>query len=168
MPKQTTALQCLSEMCAITRRLQYPTNPYIHSIKYIDKTANGLENSICKFITLAGYQCERIKNVGRKIEGKSTNTAMGVLRGKSIYIPGTGTRGTPDCRATIKGQSVGIEVKIGKDEQSEHQSQYEKDMVNAGGRYYIAKDFTTFVKWYCSIWGVPELLKQSITNLKKK
>ena len=41
-----------------------------------------------------------------------------------------------------------IEVKIGKDRQSEAQRQYQAAIEQAGGLYYIARDFTTFVAWY--------------------
>ena len=65
------------------------------------------------------------------------------------------TKGTADISATIPiyaackiGLSVKIEVKIGKDRQSEDQKKYEKSIINAGGVYYIAKDFNSFYEWY--------------------
>lgn len=103
-------------------------------IKYSDKTANGLTKCIIDFIQYNGGQAERISVVSRKVAGK--------------FVKSTMTKGTADISATIKGLSVKIEVKIGKDRQSEEQKQYEQDIVNAGGYYFIAKDFTSFYEWY--------------------
>ena len=58
------------------------------------------------------------------------------------------TKGTADISATIKSLSVKIEVKIGNDRQSEEQKQYEQSIKNAGGYYFIAKDFESFYNWY--------------------
>ena len=46
------------------------------------------------------------------------------------------------------GRSVKIEVKIGKDKQSDAQKAYQADVEKAMGIYYIAKDFDTFYEWY--------------------
>lgn len=67
--------------------------------------------------------------------------------GKMIYIPGTSRNGTADISATIQGRSVKIEVKIGKDRQSDVQLSYQKEVERAGGIYYIAKDFQSFYDW---------------------
>jgi hypothetical protein len=67
------------------------------------------------------------------------------------YIKGTSTNGTADISATIKGRSVKIEVKIGKDRQSDAQKQYEQDVIKAGGLYFIARDFDSFIEWYDKI-----------------
>ena len=117
-------------------------------IKYSDKTANGLTKCIIDFIQYKGGQAERISVVSRKVAGK--------------FVKSTMTKGTADISATIpvyfrdsngnflikKGLSVKIEVKIGKDRQSEEQKRYEQDILNAGGYYFIAKDFNSFYEWY--------------------
>lgn len=167
--KQITALKCLSEMEAIQRRMASPSIPaaYIVGSKFTDRTANGLENAICKFINLSGYQAERIKNVGRQLPPKTIHTSLGkVTTGKAIFIPGTGTNGTPDVRATIQGKSVGLEIKIGRDKMSDAQHEYANKMRSAGGIYYIATNFTDFVKWYCSEFGRPQQLTDAINSLK--
>jgi hypothetical protein len=82
---------------------------------------------------------------------------MGVARkkmrtdGKVIGITwtkSTSTPGSADISATIKGRSVKIEVKIGKDRQSEAQKRYQDAIESAGGVYIIARDFDSFVEWY--------------------
>jgi hypothetical protein len=43
---------------------------------------------------------------------------------------------------------VKIEVKIGKDRQSEAQKRYQENIEKAGGIYYIAKNFDDFVEFF--------------------
>jgi len=64
------------------------------------------------------------------------------------WTRGTSTAGSADISATIKGRSVKIEVKIGKDRQSDAQKRYQEMIERAGGIYIIAKDFDSFVEWY--------------------
>ena len=64
------------------------------------------------------------------------------------FCEGTGTKGTADISAIIKGRSVKIEVKIGRDRQSEAQKKYEESVNKAGGQYWIAKDFDGFYEKY--------------------
>lgn len=123
---------------------------------YTDKTANGLTKCIIHFVRLQGGQAERISTTGRPIDRRQKYTdAIGMQRviGSIKWIKGTGTKGSADISATIAGRSVKIEVKIGADRQSEAQKQYQADIEKAGGSYYIAKDFTSFVEWYNQTFG---------------
>lgn len=120
-------------------------------VKHSDKTANGLEKAIVAFLQSEGWQGERIKNTGRWVDDSFTYTnVMGQTRkaGSGKYIKGTGTNGSADISATIFGRSVKIEVKIGKDRQSDYQKQYQAAIERAGGVYVIAKDFQGFFEWY--------------------
>lgn len=47
--------------------------------------------------------------------------------------------GVSDLVACINGKYIGIEIKIGKDRQSEVQKLHEKNIKNAGGQYHIVK-----------------------------
>ena len=132
---------------------KYPSMPpdYIPRYKYTDKTANGLTRAICDYITLCGYQAERINSTGRVLDNtKVVSDVMGINRaiGSIQYIKGTGTNGTADISATIKGLSVKIEVKIGKDRQSAVQKEYQLSIEFAGGLYWIAKTFDEFYELY--------------------
>jgi hypothetical protein len=121
----------------------YPPN-YIPKTMYKDSTANGLTKAICDYINLHGYQAERINTMGVAREKKTTaGKVIGVT-----WTKGTSTAGSADISATIKGRSVKIEVKIGKDRQSEAQKRYQEMIERAGGTYIIAKDFDSFVEWY--------------------
>ena len=106
-------------------------------------TANTLTGQIIRFIQRHGGQAERIAVTGllRKFGNgyKWTRTNM--------------TVGTADISATIQGRSVKIEVKIGTDRQSDEQKRYQKQVEDAGGIYYIARDFETFQSWYYGQFG---------------
>lgn len=146
------ALKTLCELAYQDIRIKHPNFPEyaIPQPKYRDNTANGLTRCIIDFINFKGGQAERINNTGRYLNGgKAKNLLSGIdvqLPGK--FIPGTGTKGTADISATINGRSVKIEVKIGKDKQSQHQLQYQRKIEEAGGIYIIAKDFEGFYSWY--------------------
>lgn len=134
-------------------KLKYPSFPdkFRSIYKYTDKTANGLTRCITDWINFSGGQAERISSTGRVIDNRQTYTnAIGqvVTIGSTKYIPGTGTKGTADISATVNGRSVKIEVKIGKDRQSEAQKTYQAKIEAAGGVYIIAKDFGSFLEWY--------------------
>lgn len=146
----------LSELLALDLRAKqrlYPNLPSyaITKPKYTDKTANGLTKMIIDYIRLNGGQAERINCTGRIIDNrKSYIDVLGHTRtiGSIEYVKTNGTRGTSDISATIKGFSVKIEVKIGRDRQSPAQLEYQKAVEAAGGVYFIAKDFQSFYKWY--------------------
>jgi hypothetical protein len=133
--------------------IKYPRMPkeYIPKPNYSDKTANGLTKCIIHFVKANGYQAERISNTGRYIDNSKVVTdSMGFQKriGSGQYIKGTGTNGTADISATIKGRSIKLEVKIGADRQSEAQKKYQEDIERAGGIYIIVKDFDEFMNFY--------------------
>jgi hypothetical protein len=121
----------------------YPQD-YIPKTMYKDQTANGLTKAICDFINYNGYQAERINTMGTAREKKTTDgRVIGVT-----WTKGTSTAGSADISATIKGRSVKIEVKIGKDRQSDAQKRYQENIERAGGTYYIATNFDDFVEFF--------------------
>jgi hypothetical protein len=117
-----------------------------------DNSANSLTKSIIFWINANGGQAERISSQGQYREGKKIKVGTGEvqyqkqLAGK--WTPGQGTKGTADISATIRGRSVKIEVKYGRDVQSEVQKQYQEMIEKAGGIYIIARDFDSFVSLY--------------------
>lgn len=119
--------------------------------KFRDDTANGLTKCIIDFVMLQHGQAERIANMGRRLFTQQTFTdVIGRQRtiGSTKWIPSNGTNGTADISATIAGKSIKIEVKIGRDRQSEAQRQYQKAIELAGGIYVIATSFEQFLNWY--------------------
>lgn len=109
-----------------------------------DTTANGLTRCIIEYIRLNGGQAERINTTGiPKEEG-----------GRIKWRTGNTTKGSADISATINGRSVKIEVKIGRDRQSDAQRQYQSAIEQAGGLYYVATCFECFVEWYQCTFAV--------------
>jgi hypothetical protein len=148
-----TALQVLSDLDLESKRQRLPNLPEHAMVKnrFKDKTANDLTNSIIKFIQLKGFQAERISSEGRVIDQRKTyidciGRARTVGTIKRVYS--SGSKGTADISTTIKGLSVKVEVKIGRDRQSEEQKRYQTEVEKAGGIYIIAKDFEGFYNWF--------------------
>lgn len=98
--------------------------------------ANELTTAIIKYVFSIGGAARRINN-GAVYDP-----------GKEIFRQGT-KRGTEDIICTIPivvsgkkiGLHVGVEVKIGKDRQSDYQKEREQEIRKAGGVYLIAKTF---------------------------
>jgi len=150
-----SALKLLNELAWNKLRANSSMPDYaIPKPKFTDNSANALTKSIIAWIELNGYQAERINNTGRYVDNKKTvKNIMGqyITIGSGQYIPGTGTKGTADISATIKGKSIKIEVKYGKDRQSEAQKEYQVTIERSGGVYFIAKTFDDFYNFYQTI-----------------
>jgi len=101
--------------------------------------ANSLTKAIVSFIDLSGGWATRISVEGRYIESLGKR------------IPSSVKKGTADIHAVWKGKHLSIEVKIGKDRQSEEQKAVQKSIEQAGGIYYIATTFETFHQWITSL-----------------
>lgn len=146
-----TAIKILEQMAFDAKLKKYKDQPYLVKTKFTDKTANGLTKAIIKFLQLKGWQAERISTTGRMIDQRKTYTdVVGFRRtiGSTKWISGTTTKGSADISATINGKSVKIEVKIGRDRQSDAQKKYQADIERSEGVYYIARTFEDFYKWY--------------------
>ena len=131
-----------------TRRHPGFPSSYMAKPNRSDKTANGLTQCIIDFIRLRGGQAERIAVTGRANEIKNS-------AGRTVSVKWTKSHmqvGTTDISATIGGRSVKIEVKVGRDRQSEAQRNYQLQVEAAGGIYYIARDFESFTKWFNMLW----------------
>jgi hypothetical protein len=128
-----------------------PVN-YIPLTAWNDNSANSLTKSVIAWIQFMGGQAERISSQGQYREGKKIPVGSGMmahtkqLPGK--WTPGQSTKGTADISATIRGRSVKIEIKYGKDRQSDAQKEYQAAIERAGGVYIIVRDFDSFIEWY--------------------
>jgi len=118
-----------------TKHPNYPVN-YLVKPKYDTKTANGLTSTIVSYIDLNGGYATRISVTG-VFDAKLKN-----------YRYGTTKKGFSDIQAVYNGNALYIEVKIGNDKQSDYQKQFQKEITNSGGYYFIAKDFESFVYWF--------------------
>jgi hypothetical protein len=135
-------------------RLKYPnTNEsYLGLTNWKDDSANSLTKCVIAYITYMGGQAERISSQGQYREGAKIKVGTGELAhtkqlpGK--WTPGQSTKGTADISSTIRGRSVKLEIKYGKDVQSQVQKEYQASIEKAGGVYIIVRTFDEFVVWY--------------------
>lgn len=147
------AIDRLKAKAMEAQRLRYPNFPENARPEptYSDKKANGLTKCIIDWIRFNGGQAERISVTGRYVDNTKVFTdSVGFKRkiGTAKYIKSSMQTGSADISATISGRSVKIEIKIGKDRQSEAQRIYQQQVEAAGGVYIIAKSFEEFLNWY--------------------
>jgi hypothetical protein len=113
--------------------------------------ANDLTRLVIDFLTLNDCQSERISSQGQYRDNrKQVTDVIGRVRtvGSGVWTKGTSTLGTADISATIKGRSVKIEIKWGKDYQSKEQKQYQLSIEKSLGIYIVIKTFDDFVLWF--------------------
>lgn len=111
------------------------------------KTANGLTKFICQFLMWHEHRATRISSAGRLIDGLEKQPSGAILTTKK-WIPSTTRRGSADISATIRGRSVQIEIKIGKDRASEHQLKEQERERKAGGVYEFISTPEQFFELY--------------------
>ena len=133
--------------------LKFPSMPKnsLPVKKYTDNSTNNLTKCVIDFLNMSGMQAERINTTGRYVENKTTFVdIVGRQRtiGSGKYIKGTGTKGSADISATIFGRSIKIEIKYGRDVQSNAQKEYQQSIEQAGGIYIIVRDFDSFLEWF--------------------
>lgn len=156
--RKPEAVKILEQMADDEQQRKHPNTPpkYLVKSKYRDDTANGLTKCIVDFIRLQGGQAERINTTGiPKDTRQQVTDILGRTRtiGSVTWRTGGGTPGSADISATIRGRSVKIEIKIGRDRQSDEQRNYQTAIEAAGGLYFIARNFTEFVGWYAQQFG---------------
>ena len=130
--------------------VKYPNFPP-HAVPgktWSDNSANGLTKCVIDIINYEGYQAERISTQGTYVEGAKIKVGENERQLKGKYIPTQGTKGSADISATIRGRSVKIEIKYGKDKQSDVQREYQESIERAGGVYIIVRSFDEFVEWF--------------------
>jgi hypothetical protein len=144
------SIKQLKQLYLENHRERYPNLPEYARVapKYTDKDANSLTKCIIDYIRITGGQAERISVTGRKISQKKTYTDILGNRktiGSDRWIKSSMKKGSADISATINGRAVKIEVKIGKDKQSQAQIEYQKQVEAAGGIYIIVKSYDDFI-----------------------
>lgn len=135
------------------KSIKYPTMPteLMATTMHSDKDTNSLTRCVLDWLKFEGWQAERISTTGKYIDSREQFTdVLGRTRtiGSGKFIPGQGTKGSADISATIRGRSVKIEIKFGKDRQSDAQKRYQEQIESAGGIYIIVKTFDDFLITY--------------------
>lgn len=99
---------------------------------------NSLTNAVINFLLSRGHFASRIQSQGQ----------YSPTRGR--WIKSKVRRGIGDIIACIDGQFWMIEIKTGKDRQSDYQKSVEEDVKKAGGKYIIVRVFGEFLGLYMS------------------
>jgi len=141
-------------------------NSYVKYTK--GASASAIEKNIISYIKSSGFQAEKRAVTGREIQGKDVHTQMGTIRGKKVFIPSTGTKGSADISAVVYGISIFIEVKKGNDIQSPNQKKYEKSINDAGGFYFITKDEDDFIIKFNELLTHPKIKAMQKYDHKEK
>lgn len=135
---ESLAIKELQQLYIVEQQKKCPNFPpsYFVKLKTDTKTANGLTSAIVKYIDLKGGFASRINSAG------VYDSKLGKHR------PGTTKKGFSDIQACYKGVALYVEVKIGRDRQSDYQRDFQKKIIATGGLYFIAKDFESFHEWF--------------------
>lgn len=149
---QSEGLKELRELALQASRWKHPSLPEsaMYVKPYTDKTANTLTRCIIDYVRFNGYQAERINCTGKMVDNTKVITdVLGDRRtiGSVKWLPTSGQRGTADVSAVIRSRAVKIEVKM-KDKQSPDQLEYQKQVEQAGGLYWICRSFDEFLSFY--------------------
>jgi len=140
-------LKQLAQKCMEQQRRKTPSVPN-HAIPkkvFRGLKANDLTQSIIAFFGVIGGMAERVNSMGRQIS----------RNGSTVWIYSNGKNGTSDIAAVWKGLSIKVEVKVGKDRQSEVQKAYQERIRQAGGFYIIARSFDGFLhEFFRAVEGV--------------
>lgn len=99
-----------------------------------DDTANGLARCIEAWAKIHGAFYQRQNSQGQYDS-----------RLKMWRKSGT-TKGIADVQVTFKGKTYNLEIKVGKDRQSEVQKEVERKIKAAGGHYAIIRCFDDFLR----------------------
>ena len=134
--RKPEAVKDLERMANAEAIRLHPTCPHLAPRTYRDDTANELTKCVVDYIKFNNGFASRINNQGT------------FNRRLNRFIPNTSKKGLADIMATVRGKSLHIEVKTGRDKQSEHQKRIEAEVNRSGGYYFLCKDFESFRDWF--------------------
>lgn len=146
-------------------RLKFPNHPphAFYKKTYSQKSANDIEASVVHCCRIHGFEAYRIKVTGRVLDTRKKYTdVLGFQRisGSLKWIKGTTPSGVADIDASIVpfngsyAAPVKIEVKFGKDVQSEDQKRFESRIKHSKGFYIIIHSYDEFWHWFEEFIGV--------------
>lgn len=152
------AIEALKNLLFEENRRKYPSLPeHARTVNTFDKLKpeKREKKRIEAFLNATGNYGAIIENRGQRLDNRKTVTDV-IGRQKvigSVEFIGSGMRkGIADIKATIKGRAIDIELKRvyknGKDRQSDDQKKEQQRIENAGGQYWIVKDFQDFYDKY--------------------
>lgn len=113
-------------------------------------SANGLTTFICNFLSWMEHRATRINVMGRLVDGVEKQPS-GAKIGVKKWLPSSTRKGTADISATIKGRSVMLEIKVGKDKPRPDQLAEQIRERKAGGIYEFISTPEEFFELYDKI-----------------
>lgn len=142
MPTQSAQIKPIDFLKNIdneAKREKYPNVPD-HALprsrhKNSDKT-NSITAAVMDYIKFMGGHPSRINTQGQWDE------KLGRWRKSNS------TDGVADVVACFRGRYVAVEVKAGKDTVNEKQKLWRQRLTQAGGYYFVARDFASFFNWF--------------------
>lgn len=119
-------------------------------LKYSDKDAGSLTTAVLSYLrNIKKCRVWRQPSEGRYIEGQSVTNVIGqtIQTRKGIFIPrDKHAIGIGDIAGVVPGgKAIFVEIKIGRDRQSEEQIEFENDIKRLGGIYVIARTWDGFI-----------------------
>lgn len=117
--------------------------------KFSDKDANSLTNAVLGYFELKHIKAWRQASEGRYMQEVKGVNVIGqtITLQKGRYIPRSkAAKGAADVTCSIPplGRRLEIEVKFGKDRQSEVQKQFQKEIEEMGAIYIIVRTWEDF------------------------
>lgn len=111
----------------------YPDQPYLAKKSFRDDTANGLTKCLQAWCKINGAHFQRMNTTGQ-YDFKLKR-----------YRRSGATKGVTDTLIVYEGKTLNIELKIGKDRQSDAQKKIQTSIETAGGVYWIIKSYDEFL-----------------------
>jgi len=125
----------------------YKSGFYIQPKYPIVAKSNGITQMICNFLHWKGHRATRVNVSGRLVDSKEKQASGNVI-GVKKWIPSSTRKGTADISATIKGRSVMIEIKVGRDKPRPDQLSEQERERRAGGIYEFISTPEQFFELY--------------------
>lgn len=147
-----TQLQILKQHKLAELKTLFPqTRVFDYQANFKDKTEKDLKACIQYYAKVHGFQAEVINNRGfRKDNRVVVENCIGQMKtiGSVQWLPSSQRKGTADMSLTIRGRSVKCEIKMPGDRMSQHQKEYQNEVEQAGGIYWIVTSFEDFYNKY--------------------
>lgn len=115
------------------KREKLPNVPYLAKKDFRDDTANGLTKCLQGWCLINNAHFQRMNTQGQ-YDAKLKR-----------YRRSGATRGVTDTLIIYQGKTLNIEVKTGKDKQSDVQKEIQQSIEAAGGIYWIVKCYDDFL-----------------------
>jgi hypothetical protein len=127
---------------------------------YSDETSNGLTKAILDFLNFSGHWAVRVNTQGqarvRRIPKFNILSGRVEQHEKVQWTKGTTKRGTPDITAIVDGQGVQLEIKVGRDQIRDEQTEQGHRITEAGGHFFVAQNMPLFLEWYYGTFRISE------------